>query len=348
MREHPLAGLQWVENALSRLLSNLVPTMCMVDVGAHHGSSLEPFLDAGWSIYAFEPIESNRTQLTARFAGRKKLVIRSEAVSYETATKAFHLALNLDGSLHEYHHSLEHIANDRWHRKGPTIAIPAVSLDDLVSHGELPRQVGFLKIDTEGHDLAVLKGASQLACDVISVEFWGDSHALGKSPSPPDEVIKLLAGRGYDSFIVICHDGDATSVSYSSLLGTRTDSWGNIIFFNNSKDNLYRCVLEHREWLFVLEISGECDRLRSQLREKETLIQSLDAAARSYLATAEERLTVIEKLDAAARSYLATAEERLTVIKKLCQELTRGRADTWTQKTKRLPAKVLRVMTKVF
>jgi FkbM family methyltransferase len=340
MREHPLAGLQWVENALSRLLSNLVPTMCMIDVGAHHGTSLEPFLDAGWSIYAFEPIESNRAELTARFAGRK-LVIRSEAVSNETATKAFHLALNLDGSQHEYHHSLEHIANDRWHRKGPTIAIPAVSLDDLVSRGELPRQVGFLKIDTEGHDLAVLKGASQLACDAISVEFWGDGHALGKSPSPPGEVIELLAGRGYDSFIVICHDGDATSVSYSSLLGTRTDSWGNIIFFNNSKDNLYRRVLEHREWLFVLEISGECDRLRSQLREKETVIQRLDAAARSYLATAEERLTVIEKLDAAARSYLATAEERLTVI-------NATKARHLDAKEKRLLAKVLRAMTKVF
>ena len=110
------------------------------------------------------------------------------------------------------------------------------------------KQVGVLKIDTEGHDLAVLQGASQLVCDVISVEFWGDAHALGKSPSPVTDMVELLRARGYEFYIGLCHDGDATVPLYSSLLEIRADSWGNLFFFRNA--DLYRQVIEHRYWLF--------------------------------------------------------------------------------------------------
>src|ERR1035438_9071027 len=147
--EMSVASLQWVEIALSRLLSALVPTQCMIDVGAHHGTSLEPFLHAGWNVYAFEPIEANRRVLTNSFAGVEKLVIRSEAASNQTGTRALPLALNLDGTLHEYHHSLEQINEDPWHKKGPTVAVSTVRLDDLAARGDIPTRVGFLKIDTE-------------------------------------------------------------------------------------------------------------------------------------------------------------------------------------------------------
>jgi FkbM family methyltransferase len=287
--ENSVASLQWIEIALSRLLSGLAPTRHMIDVGAHHGTSLEPFLHAGWKVDAFEPIETNRWQLTANFGAAPGLVIRPEAVSNETGTAAFHLALNLDGTLHEYHHSLEQIQDDAWHKKGPTVTVPTVRLDDLVTRGEIPTQVGFLKIDTEGHDLAVLQGASQLTCDVVSVEFWGDHHALGKSPSPVADMIELLHTRGYDSYIALCHDGDATAALYSTLEGIRTDSWGNIFFFNNAKANLFREVSEHPHWLLVLAMSAECDRLRSQLRDKEATIHGLDLAA-------TERLKLVQQL----------------------------------------------------
>jgi FkbM family methyltransferase len=306
--EMSVAGLQWVEIALSRLLSTLVPTKCMIDVGAHHGTSLEPFLRAGWNVHAFEPIEANRRVLAASFAGADKLVIRSEAASNETGTRAFHLALNLDGSLHEYHHSLEQINEDPWHKKGPTVSVPTVRLDDLAANGDIPCQIGFLKIDTEGHDLAVLHGASQLACEVISVEFWGDAHALGKSPSPASAMVELLRCRGYDSFVVLSHDGDATAALYSSMHGVRADSWGNLFFFRNA--DLYRRLIEHRDWLFVIEMSGECDQLRFQLRRKQQVIQELGSAA-------AERLQIIEQLQ-------ATAAERLQLIERMARELARS------------------------
>ena len=39
----------------------------MIDVGAHHGSSLKKFAEAGWKIYAFEPDKNNRKILTENY-----------------------------------------------------------------------------------------------------------------------------------------------------------------------------------------------------------------------------------------------------------------------------------------
>jgi FkbM family methyltransferase len=93
----------------------------MIDVGAHHGDMLKPFVNAGWTVDAFEPIESNRKRMKERFSSHQNLTIHSEAVSNSSGYKDFHLALNSDGELHEYYHSLELIGVDIHHRKGTSI-----------------------------------------------------------------------------------------------------------------------------------------------------------------------------------------------------------------------------------
>jgi FkbM family methyltransferase len=315
--ENSVANLQWVENRLYRLLRDGVRERCMVDVGAHHGTSLEPFLRSGWRCFAFEPIEANRDQLRASFLDNPLLVVRAEAVSDKPGTGQLQLALNLDGSLHEYHHSLERIREDAWHRKGPTVEVPLVSLDSLIAAGELPPRAGFLKVDTEGHDLAVLRGATRLECETISVEFWNDGHAFGPSPSPAADMIRLLAQRGYPWFIGLSHHLDQTELHYSNLDGLRPESWGNLVFFHRSRTDLYDAIRNDPEWLFVVEQSRAFDRLNTSLREKEAVIGRL-------LLVAEERSVEIQTLSAAAEERLeliqglsATAAERQTLIREL-------------------------------
>jgi len=276
----PVVSLQWVELALLRLLSSIITCRRMIDVGAHHGHSLQPFLELGWHVFAFEPIAANRQRLESLGAGNSCLVIRPEAVSNETGHRLLHVALTRDGALHEYYHSLEHFAEDEWHRKGPSVPIATVSLDDLVDRGDLAPRIGVLKVDTEGHDLAVLQGASHLRVDVVAVEFWCAGHAFGPSPSPAEDMIRLMASRGYAAYLVLCHDGDATRVLDSTLNSTRDDSWGNIFFFHRSALDYYRQVKRHRDWRFVMQMSSTCDGLRAQLREKEAVIQELAAAVR--------------------------------------------------------------------
>jgi FkbM family methyltransferase len=330
----PLVGLQWLELALLRLLSSMISCRYMIDVGAHHGHTLQPFLEVGWHVYAFEPVAANRERLERLAPGIDRLVIRSEAVSNETGRRLFHLAIDRDGSLHEYYHSLEHYAEDQWHRKGPSMPIATVSLDDLADRGELPRRIGMLKVDTEGHDLAVLQGAARLQVDVVAVEFWCAGHPFGPSPSPPEEIAQLMADRDYPAYLVLCHDGDATRVLESSLGGMRDDSWGNIVFFHRTALDLFRQVDGHRDWHFAMQISATCDGLRAQLREKEAVIQALAAAAR-------EKEAVIESLAAAAREKeavirtLAAPRRKESVFHKLARwgKSAQSRTDAFVLKS---------------
>jgi len=299
MSDHvPLDEFQALETILHGFLLRELRVPCMIDVGAHHGTSLEPFLRAGWRVTAFEPVEDNRRQLQARLGHSPNLAVRSEAVSDQAGERTFHLALQLDGTLHEYHHSLEQFNEDPWHRKGPQVRVTTVTLDGLIERGELPSQVGYLKIDTEGHDLAVLRGAGKLGCEVVSVEFWNDQHDFGPSPSPARELVSLLAGRGYGAYVTVARQRHDTQVLYSTLEGTHPAAWGNLIFFHDSRRELYDRLRGSPEWRMATRQAEVIGDLWRQLEEKEAVLQHL-------LKTAREREAVIQRLEGHIRQLEA-------------------------------------------
>lgn len=236
-------NLQSIELSINRHLSQKLFNKCMIDVGAHTGTFLKVFVQAGFEIYAFEPVPENRKRLADNFQESDKFHLFSEAVSNVSGEKDFYYAANQDGSTHEFYHSLELLPDDEYHKKGRTIKIKTVSLNDLISQNKLPGNVGYFKIDTEGHDLKVLEGASNLKSEVICVEFWSNKHQLGVSPSPPLEMIELMSERDYENFIIIKHESDGINI-LTHLFGFDDDSWGNILFFNDSNINLFKSTLE--------------------------------------------------------------------------------------------------------
>jgi FkbM family methyltransferase len=238
----PVAELQRVEQAIERTLVGLMPVGVMIEVGAHHGSTLGPFLAAGWRVLAFEPLPANREALTRRFGAHPRLTVFSEAVSDRVGSAQLRLALRPDGTFHDHYHSLEPTRADRYHRKGGTLEVGLVSLDALVVSGKLPAQVEFVKVDTEGHDLAVLRGAASLRAAVVEVEFWGERHALGRSPSPAEEMTRLMTGRGYSRFLVISHEESGIVFHNSSLATLSPTAWGNIVFVHDSRPDLFDAV----------------------------------------------------------------------------------------------------------
>jgi FkbM family methyltransferase len=226
-----VAQLQAQELALFSVLRQVVQPTVMIDVGAHHGVTLTPFLEAGWQVFAFEPVAENRLEIQRRFGDHPRLKVRLEAVSDACGQKILHLALHPDGRLHDYHHSLEQLGNTEEFHYGASVTVPTVTLDSLVARGELPREVGLLKIDTEGHDLAVLRGAETLQAAVISVEFWCEGLYGGRCPSPVEEMMRLLRQRGYHHYAAIVHQGSSVHVQWSSLEGLSAEAWGNLVFF---------------------------------------------------------------------------------------------------------------------
>jgi FkbM family methyltransferase len=135
-----------------RLLKNLVPRdRVAVDVGANMGTYTF-FLDRlAASTVAFEPNPQLASRLRAVFS---RVDVRAKAVSDVSRTTTLRIPIVGDRDAHER----ASVAVD-FGEATPvrTIEVTAVPLD-----GEGLVDVGFLKIDAEQHELAVLRGAARL------------------------------------------------------------------------------------------------------------------------------------------------------------------------------------------
>ncbi len=164
----------------------------MIDVGAHVGGSLMPYARAGWRVFAFEPDEKNRQALLMATGDMENVVVDDRAVGAKTATGlAFYrseISTGISG-LTPFHNS---------HRKAGSVDV--TTLNALIARERL-EEIDFLKIDVEGHEMAVLDGIdfNRLKPRVIVAEFE-DAKTLSHGYT-----VKNLADRfvhaGYTVFV---------------------------------------------------------------------------------------------------------------------------------------------------
>lgn len=142
------AGLDEADIAWDFFNGHAVPGT-MVDVGAHYGSALRPFARHGWQVFAFEPDAQNRAHLVAEFENFPSVVIDPRAVSDTPQLGVTFYRSDVSSGISGLS------AFDPSHRAQTTIDI--TTLTDLIENQQV-RSIDFLKIDTEGHDLFVLRG----------------------------------------------------------------------------------------------------------------------------------------------------------------------------------------------
>lgn len=178
------------------ILQNSITWGIMCDVGAHHGYSLTPFAKAGWQIFAFEPDPENRAQLLENTRMYDEVHVDSRAVSDEVVRSvSFFTSKESSGisSLSAFLPSHE-----------LTCTVSTTTLDEFLSEQGLER-VDFLKIDTEGFDLMVLKGFpwDRVQPSVILCEFEdGKTQKLGYSF---ETMADYLVSKGYQVVVSEWH-----------------------------------------------------------------------------------------------------------------------------------------------
>jgi FkbM family methyltransferase len=130
------------------------PTGRWIDVGANHpinDSVTKNFSDLGWCGLNVEPVESFHRELVSH---RPHDVNALAAVSDSTGVATFYRNdSNLD--LSTFDESLVEV----YRARGDTIIpvdVPVIRLAELCRQHLPPGPVDFLKVDTEGHELAVL------------------------------------------------------------------------------------------------------------------------------------------------------------------------------------------------
>ena len=210
----------------------------MIDVGAHEGYALAPFMEMGWCIQAFEPDEVNREKLLQRVSNSpngKNVSVDVRCVNDESQVGlSFYRSEQSTGisglsAFHETHEEAQ--------------KVDSTSLSDFYLDNEMDLEVDFLKIDTEGHDLFVLKGFPWDRCKPLVIECeFEDSKTVSLGYNLYD-LADYLVERGYLVYVSewhpiirygIRHDWKCW-LRYPCKIGHST-AWGNLIAFRETID----------------------------------------------------------------------------------------------------------------
>jgi FkbM family methyltransferase len=139
------------------------PPGVMIDVGAHFGSALDSFAVSGWRVIAFEPDSKNRQKLARAYGDFNNVTIDDHGVSDKVQSQVPFYRSSQSSGISGL------AAFDPSHRASGEIR--TTTLREVTRQYSLER-VDFLKIDTEGFDLFVLKGLpDSLMPRVIVCEF---------------------------------------------------------------------------------------------------------------------------------------------------------------------------------
>jgi len=144
----------------------------LFDVGANDGTYLQSALRVFGDrlrAYSFEPQSASFERLSAQFANDPRVQLRRAAVGKAAGTAD----LFFDGNEHETTASLHRNSLLGQGRK-ETVRLTTI---DQVCDEDGIRHIDFLKIDTEGHEMEVLLGASgMMGRGISSIQFeFGDT-----------------------------------------------------------------------------------------------------------------------------------------------------------------------------
>jgi FkbM family methyltransferase len=224
--------------------TDIIPTLAQaliskksIDVGANRGEFTAALRQAGFEVDCFEPLPSLVKDLVSRFAGDAGVRIHEIACSnrdglsnlYEFSATDSNLDSTLFSTL-KLHPTYDGLSSDQHSR------VQTNRLDTFFSEvKELP--IGILKIDTEGHDIAVFQGATKIKPEALLFEFWDSEYVFNRGQ---------VANRLFDYELVIAKDKFPFNILFWRKSDTNSfgivcnatvsprKSWGNILYLNSS------------------------------------------------------------------------------------------------------------------
>jgi FkbM family methyltransferase len=194
--------IRWFGNALrsagTRIARRFGSTEIWIDIGAHHGESSLPNAknNPGLKVYAVEPNLRAASKLVGRLAN---YVVLPMAIAEKDGSADFYV------SVYDHASSLlpfneEGLRTWAGHdlKIDSVVTVPTIRLDTLMGMLEIEK-VDFLKIDTQGMDLAVLRSAGTRLGDIgmIRLEVWVAPVPLYSGAPSKQEVVAFLEGSGF-------------------------------------------------------------------------------------------------------------------------------------------------------
>jgi FkbM family methyltransferase len=228
------------ETGLFSFLYSHLPDRGALDIGASHGSASEPLLQAGYEVYAFEPLPETYDNLVRRLGKRERFRAFPFALGSRETEMPLHVATDLSagnvyGDASVYSSLAQHSmpADLPFTSSRPVMVKTLAGLHDA---GTLPSDIGLVKIDTEGYDLEVVRGMGERRYPVVATEFWDSEIPFGGSNQlyTVDSLVGEMRRRGYLWHIVLYRIwGQNQSGFYCNHDKSVPGTWGNVIFFRD-------------------------------------------------------------------------------------------------------------------
>ncbi len=230
-------------NVIASLFRDNIKGKTMIDVGAHRGISLKPFLEMNWEILAFEPDNNNRKgleNLLKNHPNKDNVIVDNRCVSNSSLEDQTFYTSDISSGIS----GLSFF--DKSHKASQIVATTTLSeaIDLYKFHN-----VDFLKIDTEGFDLFVLEGFpwNLFKPNVVECEFENiKTLPLGYSFH---DIASFLIKKGYEVYVSEWHPIIRYGIKHNwrSIKKYPTELsenhiWGNLIAFKNPIDE--ECLKE--------------------------------------------------------------------------------------------------------
>jgi FkbM family methyltransferase len=169
-----------------------------IDIGAHSGEStfLEARHNPGLKVYAIEPNLRAASKLVGRLSN---YVVLPMAIAEKDGSANFYVnAYDYASSLLPFNEEGLRAWEGQELKVDSVVTVPTIRLDTLMSMLEI-KKVDFLKIDTQGMDLAVIRSAGARLRDVgeIKLEVWVAPVPLYAGAPSKDEVVAFLEDAGF-------------------------------------------------------------------------------------------------------------------------------------------------------
>lgn len=169
-----------------------IPSPLLFDVGANVGQTIGDFLYAFRAprIWAFEPSPASFTALSGAYQSRPGVVLERLAMGAQEGVLPFHITA--DDSTNDS------LLSPQWNAGGTVIDVPVTTVDVYCASHAIDR-IDLLKIDAQGFDLEVLRGAARMLAAhkirAIVVEVMCSPMYMGQ-PSLTD-LISFAEAGGY-------------------------------------------------------------------------------------------------------------------------------------------------------
>ncbi len=232
LRENP-------EVDLMLFLYSFLPERTAIDIGANIGEVSERLLAHGYNVYAFEPFPPVFATLQNRLAHDPKFHSYQMALGKTDQTMELSVAEDYSGGkfgdTSVFNTLIPRELNCEL-KFTKHIEVPVRSLESLHRSGEVPTQIGLVKIDTEGFDLEVIRGMGSYRYPVVCAEFWGEKVSIGTGTTLNRlvDIAQEMRKRDYPWFIVIYHIEEVKGCCFlSNSTAISSKAWGNVFFFED-------------------------------------------------------------------------------------------------------------------